>query len=268
MKENIEVLNVERKKDAFYNLLKVIKRLRRDCPWDRKQTMESLRILTIEEVYELGDGILSQNMDDIKSELGDLLMHIVFYSEIGEENNSFDIADVLDAVCDKLIYRHPHIYGDVKVDDEEGVLQNWEKLKIKEGKVYRGVLSGVPSSLPAIVKAYRIQSKAKGVGFDWENKEDVWAKVKEELQEFEAEIKAMDNDKMEDEFGDIMFALINAARMYGINPEDALERTNRKFIRRFNAVEDMVKSMGINISEAGLEKLDKLWDEVKREEKR
>ena len=258
--------DLERKKEAFAELLDIIATLRVKCPWDRKQTMESLRALSIEEVYELGDAVLAEDMDEIKKELGDLLGHIVFYARIGEEQQQFDMADVLNGICEKLRYRHPHIYGEVKVENAEEVLQNWEQLKLKEKGRKHKVLEGVPVSLPALVKAYRIQDKARGAGFDWKKKEDVWDKVKEELQEFETEIQQADQEKMEAEFGDFLFSIVNAARLYGINPENALEKTNRKFIRRFGYVEEKAKEEGKNIQEMTLEEMDKYWDEAKKEE--
>lgn len=258
--------DLERKKEAFAELLDIIATLRVKCPWDRKQTMESLRALSIEEVYELGDAVLAEDMDEIKKELGDLLMHIVFYAQIGEEQQQFDIADVLNGICEKLRYRHPHIYGEVKVENAEEVLQNWEQLKLKEKGRKHKVLEGVPVSLPALVKAYRIQDKARGAGFDWKKKEDVWDKVKEELQEFETEIQQADQERMEAEFGDFLFSIVNAARLYGINPENALEKTNRKFIRRFGYVEEKAKEEGKNIQEMTLEEMDEYWDEAKKKE--
>ena len=261
--------DLEKKKEAFAELLEVIATLRVECPWDRKQTMESLRALSIEEVYELGDAILAGDMAEVKKELGDLLMHIVFYAQIGSEKEAFDITDVLNSICEKLKYRHPHIYGEVKVDSAEEVLQNWEQLKLKEkGRKHR-VLEGVPVSLPALVKAYRIQDKARGAGFDWKQKEEVWTKVKEELQEFETEIAKADQEKMEQEFGDFLFSIINVARLYGINPENALEKTNRKFIRRFGYVEDKAKETGKNLSDMSLEEMEVYWQEAKgREQKK
>ena len=254
--------DLEKKKEAFAELLEVIATLRVECPWDRKQTMESLRALSIEEVYELGDAILTGDMAEVKKELGDLLMHIVFYAQIGSEKGAFDITDVLNSICEKLKYRHPHIYGGVKVDSAEEVLQNWEQLKLKEkGRKHR-VLEGVPVSLPALVKAYRIQDKARGAGFDWKQKEEVWTKVKEELQEFETEIAKADQEKMEQEFGDFLFSVINAARLYGINPENALEKTNRKFISRFGYVEDK------NLSDMSLEEMEVYWQEAKGREQK
>lgn len=259
--------NLEKKKEAFAGLLEIIATLRVECPWDRKQTMESLRSLSIEEVYELGDAILEGDMEEVKKELGDLLMHIVFYAQIGEEQHLFDMAEVLDEICGKLKYRHPHIYGDVKAEKEEDVLRNWEQLKLKEkGRKHR-VLEGVPASLPALVKAYRIQDKARGAGFDWKQKEDVWEKVREELLEFEAEVRKADPERMEEEFGDFLFSVVNAARLYGINPENALEKTNRKFIRRFNYVEESVKAQGKTLKESPLEEMEQYWQEAKKNER-
>lgn len=244
---------------AFNRLLDIMDDLREKCPWDKKQTMESLRYLTIEEMYELSDAILENDKTEIMKELGDLFLHLVFYSKIASETNDFDVADVLNSVCEKLIYRHPHIYGDVKVTNEEEVKQNWEKLKLKEGK--KSVLSGVPNSLPAVVKAYRIQEKVKGVGFEFENSEDTWAKVQEEINEFKAET---DQNKREEEFGDVLFSLINYARFTGINPEDALERTNKKFINRFQQIEELAEKQGKNISVLTLEEQDQLWEQAKK----
>lgn len=244
---------------AFNRLLDIMDDLREKCPWDKKQTMKSLRYLTIEEVYELSDAILENDKTEIMKELGDLFLHLVFYSKIASETNDFDVADVLDSVCEKLIYRHPHIYGDVKVANEEEVKQNWEKLKLKEGK--KSVLSGVPNSLPAVVKAYRIQEKVKGVGFEFENSDDTWAKVQEEINEFKAET---DQNKREEEFGDVLFSLINYARFTGINPEDALERTNKKFINRFQQIEELAEKQEKNISELTLEEQNQLWEQTKK----
>ena len=256
--------NLEKKKAAFAELLEIIETLRVKRPWDKEQTMESLRGLSIEEVYELGDAILSGNWEEVKKELGDLFMHIVFYAQIGEEQTLFDIADVLDGICEKLKYRHPHIYGDVEAHDAQTVLKNWEQLKLKEkGRKHR-VLEGVPRSLPALVKAYRIQDKARGIGFDWEQKEDVWNKVKEELQEFEQEVKHANSQNMEEEFGDLLFAMINAARLYGINPENALEKTNQKFIQRFGYMEEEVQKDGKVLKDLTLAEMDQLWDEAKK----
>jgi len=251
---------MEEKKKAFERLLIIMDELRAGCPWDMKQTMESLRHLTIEEVYELGDAILDGDHEEIKKEIGDILLHMVFYSKIGSEKNQFDIADSLNSICDKLISRHPHIYGDVKVQDEEEVKANWEKLKLKEGK--KSVLEGVPKSLPAMVKAQRIQDKARGVGFDWDNSDQVWEKVLEELEEFKQE-SDRNSDKMEEEFGDLLFSMINFARFKGLNPEDALERTNKKFIFRFQYLETKSAADGKNLSEMSLEEMDKYWNEAK-----
>ena len=249
---------------AFDRLLTVMDELRSQCPWDQKQTMETLRPLTIEETYELADAILDQNTEEIKGELGDLLLHIVFYSKIGSETNDFDIADVLNAVCEKLIKRHPHIYGDVKVKNEEEVKQNWEKIKLKEGK--KSVLEGVPNSLPALVKASRIQDKVAGVGFDWEMPEQVLEKVEEELQEFKTEIDQNNTDAMESEFGDVLFSLINYARFLKINPENALERTNKKFIKRFQYLENQVQLKQLTLSSMTLAEMDVLWEEAKSQQ--
>lgn len=253
---------MNRKTEAFERILKIMDELREQCPWDRKQTMESLRYLTIEELYELSDAILEQNTDDIKKELGDILLHIVFYAKIAEEKQWFDIADVIHTECDKLVSRHPHIYGDVKVQDEEEVKRNWEQLKLKEGNT--SVLGGVPGSLPAIVKAHRIQEKAKGVGFEWEHRDDVWKKVQEEMTEFRQEV---DNnapmEQIENEFGDLLFSLVNYARFIGVNPEDALERTNKKFIRRFQYMEEKAREAGKNLSDMTLEEMDVYWEEAK-----
>ncbi len=254
---------MKKKLQAFERLLSIMDDLRTSCPWDKEQTLESLRYLTIEEVYELSDAILDKDMVEIKKELGDLMLHLVFYSKIGSETNDFDIADVLDSISDKLIFRHPHIYGDVEANDPETVKQNWEKLKLKEGR--ESVLDGVPLSLPAMVKAYRIQEKVKGVGFDWEKPEQVWEKVEEELQEFHAEAELPNNkEKMEGEFGDLLFSLINYARFLNINPEDALERTNKKFIKRFKYLEIKSKQAGKCIDEMTLAEMDVYWEEAKK----
>ncbi|THD30422.1 MAG: nucleoside triphosphate pyrophosphohydrolase [Flavobacterium johnsoniae] len=250
------------KLDAFGRLLDIMDDLREKCPWDKKQTLQTLRHLTIEETYELGDAILDNDLQEIKKELGDLLLHIVFYAKIGSETNDFDIADVCNEICEKLIYRHPHIYGDVTVADEEEVKQNWEKLKLKEGK--KSVLEGVPKSLPALVKASRIQDKVKGVGFDWEEPHQVWDKVEEEIQEFQEEIKNGDQDKIESEFGDVLFSMINYARFLKINPEDALERTNKKFINRFQYLENKASELGKQLSEMTLAEMDVFWNEAKK----
>ena len=248
--------------DAFGRLLNIMDELREKCPWDRKQTLQTLRHLTIEETYELGDAILDNNLEEVKKELGDLLLHIVFYAKIGSETNSFDMADVANEICDKLIHRHPHIYGDVVVADEEEVKQNWEKLKLKEGK--KSVLEGVPKSLSALVKASRIQEKVKGVGFDWEESHQVWDKVEEELSEFQVEVAAGNQDKMEAEFGDVLFSMINYARFLNINPEDALERTNKKFIKRFQYLESKANEIGKPLMDMTLAEMDVFWNEAKK----
>lgn len=248
--------------EAFNRLLDIMDDLREKCPWDRKQTLQSLRHLTIEETYELGDAILDNDLQEVKKELGDILLHIVFYAKIGSETNDFDIADVANEICEKLIHRHPHIYGDVKVENEEEVKQNWEKLKLKEGK--KSVLEGVPKSLPALVKASRIQDKAKGVGFDWEEPEQVWEKVQEELQELYDEVQGSDQDKIESEFGDVLFSMINYARFLNVNPEDALERTNKKFIKRFTYLESKAGEMGKSLADMTLAEMDVFWNEAKK----
>ena len=247
---------------AFDRLLSIMDDLREKCPWDQKQTLQSLRHLTIEETYELGDAILDNNLNEVKKELGDLLLHIVFYAKIGSETNDFDISDVCNEICDKLIHRHPHIYSDVVVKDEEEVKQNWEKLKLKEGK--KSVLEGVPKSLPALVKASRIQDKVKGVGFDWEEPHQVWDKVQEEIEEFQVEVAAGNKDKMESEFGDVLFSMINYARFFNINPEDALERTNKKFIKRFQYLESKAQELGKPLMEMTLAEMDVFWEEAKK----
>jgi XTP/dITP diphosphohydrolase len=246
---------------ALDRLLTIMDELRLQCPWDKKQTMETLRHLTIEETYELGDAILDNDLDEVKKELGDVLLHIVFYSKIGSETNDFDIADVANSICDKLIARHPHIYGDVVVEDEEDVKRNWEKLKLKEGK--KSVLEGVPKSLPALVKASRIQDKVAGVGFDWEATHQVWDKVKEELAEFKVEVDKGDQDAIEAEFGDVLFSMINYARFININPENALERTNKKFIKRFQYLESKAKALNKSLHDMTLAEMDVYWEEAK-----
>ena len=253
--------------ESFERLLDIMDELREKCPWDREQTYESLRKLTIEEVYELGDAILRNDLKEIKKELGDVLLHIVFYAKIGAESNSFDIGDVINNLTDKLIYRHPHVFGNTEVINSREVEENWEALKLKEKGRGKRVLEGVPDSLPALVKANRIQEKARGVGFDWEHKEQVWDKVKEELAEFEHEIRANDQKKMEQEMGDLMFSLVNVARLYDIDPESALERTNMKFIRRFNYLEDQTLLKGRSLHSMSLEEMDVYWDEAKRRER-
>lgn len=252
--------SLEQKKDAFARLLTIMDELREKCPWDKKQTLESLRHLTIEETYELGDAILSNDLQELKGEIGDLMLHMVFYAKIGSEQQAFDIADVLNAVCDKLVHRHPHIYGDVTANTEEEVKANWEKLKLKEGK--KSVLEGVPKGLPALVKASRIQEKVRGVGFDWDNKEQVFEKVREELDELKVEIDTK-SDKIEDEFGDVLFSLINYARFVGVNPENALEKTNSKFIKRFQLMERFLEKDGKTFEGMNLAQMDEYWDKAK-----
>ena len=247
---------------AFDRLLTIMDELREQCPWDKKQTLQSLRHLTIEETYELGDAILDNDLQEVKKELGDLLLHIVFYAKIGSETKDFDIADVLTSVCDKLVHRHPHIYADVKVDNEEDVKRNWEKLKLKEGN--KSVLEGVPKSLPALVKASRIQEKVAGVGFDWEKPEQVWEKVEEELGEFQDEVKKGNADEMEAEFGDVLFSLINYAKHLNINAENALERTNKKFIKRFQYLEQKSIDLGKQLEDMTLKEMDVYWEEAKK----
>lgn len=255
----------EEKLRAFDRLLTIMDDLRAGCPWDKKQTLESLRYLTIEETYELSDAVLDRDMDGIKKELGDLMLHLVFYAKIGSEAGDFDIKDVLDGICDKLIIRHPHIYGDVKVANADDVKNNWEKIKLQE-KDRKSVLEGVPVSLPAIVKAYRMQEKVRGVGFDWENATQVWEKVKEEMEELQVEVVAGDTMKMEKEFGDLLFSLVNYARFIGVNPEDALERTNKKFLKRFKHIEEQAQKQGKNLKEMTLKEMDAFWDEAKKME--
>ncbi|MEM6863992.1 MAG: nucleoside triphosphate pyrophosphohydrolase [Bacteroidota bacterium] len=247
--------------DAFDRLLTLMDELREQCPWDKKQTMQSLRHLTIEETYELGDAILENNLDEVKKELGDLLLHIVFYAKIGAESQDFDIADVAHSISEKLINRHPHIYGEVQVENEEEVKQNWESIKLKEGKT--SVLEGVPNSLPALVKANRIQEKVSGVGFDWERPEQVFEKVQEELAELQEEVKSQNPDRLEAEFGDVLFSMVNYARFLKINPENALERTNKKFIKRFQYLEQQAKASGKTLPEMTLSEMDVFWEQAK-----
>jgi tetrapyrrole methylase family protein/MazG family protein len=255
-----------KKLEAFDRLLTIMDELREQCPWDRKQTLDSLRYLTLEETYELSDAIISKDYEELEKELGDLMLHIVFYAKIGSEENLFNIESVLTAISEKLVHRHPHIYGDVEVNGEEEVKENWEKIKLKE-KGNKSVLGGVPKSLPALIKAMRIQEKAKGVGFDWDRREQVWHKVEEEMQEFIDEVNnpngKVDQQKMEDEFGDVLFSLINYARFIDINPEDALERTNKKFIYRFKYIEEAAKKRGTSLPEMTLEQMEELWNEAK-----
>jgi XTP/dITP diphosphohydrolase len=266
MPNNISPATAPDPASAFLRLLTVLDTLRTQCPWDKKQTMETLRHLTIEETYELSDAILEGDQQEIKKELGDVMMHLVFYARIAAEHKEFDIVDVLNGVCDKLIHRHPHIYGDVVADDEAAVKRNWEKIKLKEGN--KSVLGGVPAGLPSLVKASRIQEKARGVGFDWEDKTQVWEKVEEELQEFKNEFNVVDNtaidqDKAESEFGDLLFSLINYARFININPENALEKTNKKFIKRFQYLEEKAKENGKALQDMTLAEMDVYWNEAK-----
>lgn len=254
---------MDEKLKSFEKLLNIMDELRAGCPWDKEQTFESLRHLTIEEVYELSDAILDRDIDSIKKELGDLMLHLVFYAKIGSETDNFDIKDVLDNIAQKLIYRHPHIYSDTKVSDAGDVMNNWEKLKLKEGK--KSVLEGVPKTLPPLVKAYRIQEKVKGVGFEWKDPKLVWDKVKEELEELKYEVdNGAKHNKMEDEFGDLLFALVNYSRYIGVNPEDALERTNKKFIRRFQFIETESAKEGKSLPEMTLEEMDEYWMKAKQ----
>ena len=248
---------------ATARLLDVMDTLRRECPWDREQTFDTLRNNTIEETYELADAITDKNMEGIKEELGDLLLHVVFYSKLGDEVGAFDYTDVANGVCDKLIYRHPHVYGDIHADTPEEVKQNWEALKLRKKKRKSGTLGGVPVSLPAMVKAFRIGEKAAATGFDWERREDVWDKVREELKEVDAELRADDKEKLTDEMGDLFFALINACRLYGVDPEAALERTNKKFIRRFNHMEQRAVERGVTLHDLTLDEMEGYWQEAK-----
>jgi len=254
--------STEEKMQAFARLLTIMDELREGCPWDREQTLESLRNLTIEETYELADAILSQDMPGIQEELGDLMLHLVFYARIADEQGAFDVADVLHKVCEKLIHRHPHIYGDAKIDDAEGVKRNWEKLKLKEGK--KSVLAGVPASLPALIKAQRIQEKAAKVGFEWEEAGEVWAKVMEEAGELQREVGGPDQQAIEEEFGDLLFALVNYGRFIGVEPESALEKCNRKFKERFEYIERRALETGQSLEEMTLDQMDGYWEEAKR----
>ncbi len=254
----------DEKMAAFGRFLEVLDTLRQKCPWDAKQTNESLRPNTVEEVYELADALIADDVPNIRKELGDVLLHVAFYSKIADEKGQFDIADVCDSLTDKLIFRHPHIYGDVKADDARQVIQNWEQIKLREKGGNKTVLAGVPSALPALIKADRIQEKAANVGFDWDKPSQVWDKVKEEIAETEAEIKAGSVKDMEAEFGDLLFSIVNAARLYGINPENALERTNRKFISRFNYLEQKAKEKGKSLKDMSLAEMDEIWEEAKQ----
>ena len=253
----------ETKLKAFSRLLNIMDDLREQCPWDKKQTFESLRHLTIEETYELGDAILKNDLLEIKKELGDLLLHIIFYAKLGSEENAFDIADVTNEICEKLIHRHPHIYGSISVEDEDEVKKNWEKMKLKEGK--KSILEGVPNTLPALVKSQRVQEKAAGVGFDWDNKKQVWDKFKEELKELDQALDSKKEDAIEDEFGDVLFSLINYARFIKVNPESALERTNKKFIKRFQHIESMAKKSNRSIENLTLVEMESYWKQAKNQ---
>ena len=252
---------------AFDRLLTVMDELREKCPWDRKQTFESLRQNTIEETYELASALIQNDMNEISKELGDVLLHVVFYAKIGSEQGAFDIADVCNKIADKLIFRHPHVYGEFAANNAKEVCEMWEQVKLKEKGGNKTVLAGIPDALPALVKAYRIQDKVANVGFDWEKREDVWAKVKEEIAEFDAEVENMDEDKATEEMGDLFFALVNAARLYNVRPDNALEKTNAKFIRRFNYVEQKAKEKGLSLKEMTLDEMEALWQEAKTSEK-
>ncbi len=254
----------EQKLEAFGRLLDVMDELRVKCPWDAKQTNESLRTNTIEEVYELCEAIIKNDNQEIKKELGDVLLHVVFYSKIAEEKDSFDIADVCNSLCDKLIFRHPHVYGEDVANTAGEVEHSWEQIKLKEKGGNKTILEGVPSSLPSIAKAHRIQDKARNSGFDWNKKEDVWLKVREEIEEVEAEIGTMNPEKMEAEFGDLFFSLVNAARLYKVNPDNALERTNQKFIKRFSYIEQEAKKQSKNLKEMTLAEMDEFWEQAKK----
>ena len=256
----------DKRLEATARLLEVMNTLRRECPWDREQTFDSLRSNTIEETYELADAITAHNMKGIKEELGDLLLHVVFYSKLGEEQGAFDFGDVANALCDKLIYRHPHVYGGIHANTPDEVNENWEALKLRKKNRKSGTLGGVPRSLPALVKAFRVGEKAAGAGFDWQRKEEVWAKVKEEIAEVEAEMRAGRREELEGEFGDLFFALVNAARLYGVDPESALARTNEKFIRRFNYMEEQAAAQGSSLHDLSLDQMEALWQEAKKEE--
>ncbi len=257
----------DKRLEATARLLEIMNTLRRECPWDREQTFDSLRSNTIEETYELADALLDHNMEGIKEELGDLLLHVVFYSKLGEEEQAFDYTQVVNALCDKLIYRHPHVYGDIHADTPDAVKENWEALKLRKKNRRSGTLGGVPRSLPAMVKAYRVGEKAAATGFDWEKREDVWDKVKEEIAEVEAEMASADRRKLEGEFGDLFFALINACRLYGVDPEAALERTNKKFMYRFNYMEERAAAEGHTLHDMTLGEMEALWQEAKGNEK-
>jgi XTP/dITP diphosphohydrolase len=253
---------MRKKMDSFKKLLEIMDELRAKCPWDREQTFESLRNLTIEETYELADAVSEGNMTDIKKELGDLLLHIVFYAKIASEKDAFDIQGVIDSLCEKLIFRHPHVFGNVNVNDSSDVKKNWEELKQREGP--RSVLAGVPKGLPALIKANRVQEKVKAVGFDWDIREQIWDKINEELQELKVEIEAKNEQEIEKEFGDLLFSIVNAARLYGVDPETALEKTNRKFINRFNYLEEHTIKKGQSLKEMNLDEMNAVWEEAKK----
>ncbi|MDF1571322.1 MAG: nucleoside triphosphate pyrophosphohydrolase [Bacteroidales bacterium] len=254
------------KMEAFGRILDIMDELREKCPWDREQTMESLRNLTIEETYELADAIIEKDMDEIRTELGDLLLHIVFYAKIGDEKSVFDITDVINTVSEKLIFRHPHVFGEREVTGSKEVISNWEELKMKENNGTKRVLSGVPKTLPALIKAHRVQDKARAVGFDWASPDDIWEKVSEEVGEVRSELRSGSREQLESEFGDLLFSIVNAARLYDIEPETALERANLKFMHRFNYIEEHARANGRNINALTLEEMDALWEEAKQKE--
>ena len=256
----------EKKLEATARLLEVMDTLREKCPWDREQTFDTLRNNTIEETYELASALIQNDMNEIAKELGDVLLHVVFYAKIGSEKGAFDIADVCNKIADKLIFRHPHVYGEQAVENAEDVSKLWEQVKLKEKDGNKTVLAGIPQALPALVKAYRIQDKAANVGFDWEKPQDVWAKVKEEIAEFEVEVENMDEEKATDEMGDLFFALVNAARLYKIRPDNALEKTNAKFIKRFNYIEQKAKEKGLSLKDMTLDEMEALWQEAKKQD--
>ena len=258
--------NREENLEAFNRLLDIMDELREKCPWDKVQTNETLRANTIEETYELSEAILNNAPNEIKKELGDLLLHIIFYAKIGEEKNTFDIGDVCNAISDKLVFRHPHVFGDINIESASQVEQSWEQIKMKEKDGNKTILDGVPASLPSLVKAYRIQDKARNSGFDWNERRDVWDKVNEEMAELKAEIEKMDQDRMEGEFGDLLFSIVNAARLYNVNPDNALERTNRKFIKRFTYLEKEAKQIGRNLKDMTLAEMEEIWQEAKKED--
>ena len=267
MPEIVKMHTTTEKLQQFERLLDIMTELRAKCPWDKEQTFDSMRVQTIEETYELVDAIIQKDKIAVRKELGDLLLHVIFYAQMGSETNDFDIYDVCKSLNEKLIYRHPHVFGEVEANNAKEVVQNWEQLKLKEKGGNTSVLSGVPDALPALIKAHRIQDKARSVGFDWEEREQVWEKVQEEFTELKVELEAMDKDKMEAEFGDLLFSLVNAARLYDINPENALERTNRKFISRFNYLESKTITQGIDLKAMSLEDMDVIWDEAKKIER-